>query len=68
MTTYTPSPAWPLVGNALCASCGQCQASHHSDGRCYTPEEFAHRARFAQRTGRCPGPDEGCEPETGDQP
>jgi hypothetical protein len=60
-TLYTPHPSWLRSGNACCAHCGQTPESHHSDGRCYTASELTSRLRFSQRTGRWPGPDEGCE-------
>ncbi len=67
MSTYTAEPLrqW-LYDDHTCAHCGQVPEQHHSDTRCYTVDEIGHRLRFAQRTRRWPGPDEGCEaPEGG---
>jgi hypothetical protein len=65
-TTYAPDPSWLRYGNACCANCGQTPEQHHSDGRCYSVEEQVNRLRFLQRTGRWPGPDEGCEEDLDD--
>lgn len=63
MSTYTAPPSWRRDGDTSCDHCGQVPEQHHSDTRCYTVEELASRLRFAQRTRRWPGPDEGCSAE-----
>jgi hypothetical protein len=47
--------------DTTCRQCGQTQECHKSDKTCYTTDELINRLRFAQREGRWPGPDEGCE-------
>ena len=58
--SYTPRPDWLAHGHTCCGHCGQVPDQHHSDTRCYTDNELGARLAFSQRTGRWPGPDEGC--------
>jgi hypothetical protein len=60
---YTPVPVRQRHDEQTCAHCGCVPESHHSDGRCTTPQELVARLRFHQRTGRWPGPDEGGSPQ-----
>ena len=57
---YTERRDWIVHGNACCGNCGQVPEQHHRDGRCYTYAEIGARLQWYQRTGRWPGPDEGC--------
>lgn len=61
MRTYYEPYADTSICAACCVHCGQVAEAHHSDEQCYTTEELVARLRFAQREGRWPGPDEGCE-------
>lgn len=60
MTFYAPYADTTVCAH-LCIHCGQTEDAHHSTAQCYTTAELVARLRFAQREGRWPGPDEGCE-------
>jgi hypothetical protein len=56
--TYTPSRDRVRHGDYTCIHCGCPGYVHHTDRRCYTPDERAARLRAFQRTGRWPGADD----------
>lgn len=62
-TVYTAGTLRRVCGQPCCAVCGQLPTSHHSGGRCSTPEERRARLAWYHRHGRWPGPDEGCTQE-----
>lgn len=57
-THYEPNPDWVLEAISCCQHCGCLPEGHHTDGRCYSVAEMGARLRWAQQTGRWPGPDE----------